>query len=86
MKDPKLQWVKVHSSGVWVDRSAFYCIRLHACSPTPPFERLTHPRYESWETFPGLQCQRIATARTLASAKRACQTHIDRLLASKEAA
>ena len=86
MKEPKLQWVKVHRGGVWVDRSAFYCIRLYTHSPTSPFQRLPEPRYEAWETFPTLQSQRLATVVSLAAAKRECQTHIDRLLASKEAA
>lgn len=85
MKEPKLRWVKVHSSGVWVDRSAFYCIRLYAHSPTSPFERLTQPRYESWATFPGLQSQRVATTHTPAAAKRSCQAHIDRLLREEAA-
>lgn len=86
MKQPKLQWVKVHRSGVWVDRSAFYCIRRHVASPTPPFKRFAKPRYDAWETFPDLQCQRIAAVHSLAFAKRACQEHVDRLLLNEEAA
>ena len=86
MKEPKLQWVKVHPSGVWVDRSAFYCIRLYTHASTPPFKKLKLPRYEAWETYPGIQSQRITAARTLPAAKRSCQAHIDRLLVREEAA
>lgn len=76
----KLKWVKTsdHSGArVWVDVSAFYCIRERLSERKPPFKLLPAPAFDAWETYPGNPTELIGNpCSSLADAKRRCQGHL----------
>lgn len=68
-----MRWTKV-GTGVWVDSSAFYCIRWR--SPGHSYEDFPGQEvYEASETWPGLEVAVIAVRPHLPGAKLACQKH-----------
>ena len=84
----KLRWVKT-CDDVWVDRDAFYCIRLRRAGrhpyhhPYPDFDHLDI--YEARETYPRCTVDLVGVAGSLASAKKLCQAHADKLFGEEAA-
>ena len=72
----KLQWVKI-ASGVWVDRSTFYCIRRRSAGEHGWIGFEDRDIYEAHETYPGCPVEVIGVQADLAHAKVDCQLHFD---------
>ena len=80
----KLHWIKT-CDGVWVDRDAFYCIRLRRAGHHPYTNFDLLDIYEARETYPRCTVDLVGIAGSLAKAKTLCQAHADKLF-SQEAA
>ncbi|MDE0109945.1 MAG: hypothetical protein OXN96_19235 [Bryobacterales bacterium] len=87
----KLRWTKVSPWGIWVDDTAFYCVRRREPSARPgavcpggrPPEGWV---YDAWLICPGVLSYLIGTSGMSRGAKAIAQDHVNKAIVALEAA